>query len=79
MCIELNANPYRLDIDYSWIDYCQEKNILISINPDAHNLHGVHDITYGVHAARKGGLLKENTLTALPKDNFEKYIKNKNR
>ena len=79
VCIELNANPYRLDIDYSWIDYCQEKNILISINPDAHNLHGVHDITYGVHAARKGGLLKENTLTALPKDNFEKYIKNKNR
>ena len=68
------ANPRRLDIDYKWIDYCQEKNVLISINPDAHNLAGVHDIKYGVFAARKGGLLKENTLNTLTKDNFTKYL-----
>ncbi len=79
VCIELNANPYRLDIDYSWIGYCQEKNVLISVNPDAHNLRGVHDIKYGVIAARKGGLLKENTLNSLTKDNFERRINNKNR
>jgi DNA polymerase (family 10) len=79
VCIELNANPYRLDIDYSWIDYCQEKNVLISVNPDAHNLRGVHDIKYGIIAARKGGLLKENTLNSLTKDNFERRINNKNR
>lgn len=78
VCIELNANPYRLDIDYSWIQYCQEKNVLVSVNPDAHNLRGIHDIQYGIHAARKGGLLKSFTLNALTKDNFEKYLKNKN-
>ncbi len=77
VCIELNANPYRLDIDHIWIDYCREKNVMVSINPDAHNLRGVHDIKYGVNAARKGGLLKENTLTALTKDNFETFINNK--
>jgi len=77
--IELNANPYRLDIDYRWLDYCQEKKVPVSINPDAHNLIGVHDIKYGVFAARKGGLLRENTLNALTKDNFEKYINSKNR
>ena len=74
----MNANPYRLDIDYSWIQYCQEKNVLVSVNPDAHNLRGIHDIQYGIHAARKGGLLKDFTLNALTKDNFEKYLKNKN-
>lgn len=79
VCIELNANPYRLDIDYSWIHSCQEKGVLVSVNPDAHNLRGVHDIQYGIHAARKGGLLKENTLNALSKDNFENYLKNKGR
>ena len=79
VCIELNANPYRLDIDYKWLDYCQEKKVPVSINPDAHNLRGVHDIKYGVFAARKGGLLRENTLNALTKDNFEKYINSKNR
>lgn len=79
VCIELNANPYRLDIDYSWIYYCQEKNVKISINPDAHNLCGVHDIKYGVQAARKGGLLKQNTLNILTKNNFEQYILDKNK
>ncbi len=79
VCIELNANPYRLDIDYSWISYCQEKNVLISINPDAHNLRGVHDIRYGIYAAQKGGLLQQNTLNALTKDNFERYLQHKNR
>lgn len=79
VCIELNANPYRLDIDYRWINYCQQKGVWISINPDAHNLHGMHDIRYGVWAARKGGLLKQNTLNALTKDNFEKYLAGKTR
>lgn len=79
VCIELNANPYRLDIDYTWIEYCQEKNVQISINPDAHNLRGVHDIKYGVYAARKGGLLKQNTLNTLSKDNFEQFIFAKNK
>lgn len=79
VCIELNANPYRLDIDYKWINYCQEKQVLISINPDAHHLQGIHDIRYGVYVAKKGGLLKQNTLNALSKDNFEKYLNHKNR
>lgn len=77
VCIELNANPYRLDIDYQWIQYCQEKGVPISINPDAHNLRGVQDIKYGVYAARKGGLLKSNTLNTLTNDNFEKYLQGK--
>ncbi|MEZ5025144.1 MAG: helix-hairpin-helix domain-containing protein [Chitinophagales bacterium] len=79
VCIELNANPYRLDIDYSWLQYCQEKNVLISINPDAHNLRGVHDIRYGVYAAAKGGLLKQHTLNTLTKDNFERYLQSQKR
>ena len=79
VCIELNANPYRLDIDYHWLDYCQEKGVLVSINPDAHNLRGVHDIQYGVNAAKKGGLLKQNTLNTLNKDNFEIYLQQQKR
>lgn len=54
--IELNANPYRLDIDWTWIPYAMEKGVPISINPDAHSTGGIDDIKYGVSAARKGGL-----------------------
>ncbi len=57
--IEMNANPVRLDLDYTWISYAMEKGVKISINPDAHSTKGIHDIKYGVLAARKGGLTKE--------------------
>lgn len=54
--LELNANPYRLDLDWRWIPYALEKGVKISINPDAHAMSGIDDIHYGVLAARKGGL-----------------------
>ena len=63
--IELNAHPYRLDIDWRWIPYCMEKGVKISINPDAHHKEGFHDMYFGVCAARKGMLTKEACLNAL--------------
>ena len=62
--IELNAHPYRLDIDWRWIPYCLEKGVKISINPDAHHLLGLHDMYYGVCVARKGLLDKANCLNS---------------
>ena len=41
VAIEINANPLRLDIDWKWIPYAMEKGLMISINPDAHNLKGI--------------------------------------
>jgi DNA polymerase (family 10) len=66
VAIELNANPYRLDIDWRWIPYCLEKGVMISINPDAHHKQGLHDMYYGVCAARKGMLPASACLNALP-------------
>ena len=63
--IELNAHPYRLDIDWRWIPYCLNKGVMISINPDAHHKEGYHDMYYGVCAARKGILFKEMCLNSL--------------
>ena len=64
VAIEINAHPRRLDIDWRWIDYAMEKNVLLSINPDAHYLEGYNDIKYGVLAAQKGGLTKEKNLSS---------------
>jgi DNA polymerase (family 10) len=55
--IELNANPYRLDIDWRLIHSCTDKGVMISINPDAHSIAGLDDIKYGIYVAQKG-LLK---------------------
>jgi DNA polymerase (family 10) len=54
--IELNSNPQRLDLDYSWLEYCMQKNVQISINPDAHSIGQLEYLKYGVLMARKGGL-----------------------
>ena len=72
--LEVNANPYRLDLDWRWIPYALEKGVMISINPDAHRMEGYADMYYGVCAARKGGLTKENTFNALPLDKLLKEL-----
>ena len=72
--IELNANPLRLDLDATWIPYALERGVKIAINPDAHNLNGVHDIHYGVLAARKGLLTAKQCLNTLSVQEFEQFI-----
>jgi DNA polymerase (family 10) len=72
--IELNANPNRLDIDWTWIPYCMEKGVMISINPDAHKMEGYHDMHYGTLAARKGGLTKQMTFNALSLEEIGKWL-----
>lgn len=72
--IELNAHPRRLDIDWRWIGYALEKNVLISINPDAHSIDGFSDCRYGVLVAQKAGLTKEQNLSSFSLEAFEKFI-----
>lgn len=72
--IELNAHPYRLDIDWRWIPYCIEKGVRISINPDAHQREGLLDMKYGTLTARKGLLNKENCFNALSLNEIETYF-----
>jgi DNA polymerase (family 10) len=63
--IELNASPYRLDLDWRYIYEAMDKGLFVSINPDAHSIAGLQDMEWGVKVGRKGGLLKELTLNAL--------------
>ncbi|MGK0363792.1 MAG: DNA polymerase (family 10) [Saprospiraceae bacterium] len=72
--IELNANPYRLDLDWTWIPYALEKGVKISVNPDAHSMGGIHDIRYGTLSARKGGLTKEMCFNSMGLVEMEKYL-----
>ncbi len=73
--LEINANPLRLDLDWRHIQYALEKNVLLSINPDAHNTAGYHHMHYGVCVARKGGLTKDMTLNALSLSEIETFLR----
>jgi DNA polymerase (family 10) len=66
--IEINANPWRLDLDWRLIYQAMEKGCLFSINPDAHKIEGISDMQYGVHVARKAGLLKDRVINSFELD-----------
>ena len=77
VAIELNAHPRRLDVDWRFINAALEKNVLISINPDAHNIEGFDDCRYGVLVAQKTLLTKEQNLSSFSLQQFELFLKNK--
>ncbi len=75
--IEINANPQRLDMKWEWVSYALQKNLLLSINPDAHSTGEFKNIKYGVLVAQKGGLTKENNLSSFNLQQMETFIYNR--
>ncbi|MBK9401880.1 MAG: DNA polymerase/3'-5' exonuclease PolX [Bacteroidetes bacterium] len=75
--VELNAHPYRLDLDWRWIDYAVQLGLKISINPDAHSIEGYGDMYYGVAVARKGFLSVQDTFNSLSLEEITEWFKKK--
>jgi DNA polymerase (family X) len=73
--IEINANPFRLDLDWRWHKYALDQGVWLSINPDAHRKEGFLDMHYGILAARKGGLYKERCLNSLSLHEIDDFFK----
>ncbi len=72
--IEINANPWRLDLDWRWVHYALESGVKLSVNPDAHAMEGYHDMRYGVLIGRKGGLTKDMTFNSLSLAEMDSYF-----
>ena len=77
--IEINAHPKRLDMRWQWIHYALDKKVLLSINPDAHSTMEFGHLKYGVLAAQKGMLTKEQNLSSFSREAFEAYLKQLNK
>jgi DNA polymerase (family X) len=66
VAIELNANPWRLDMDWRHWRRAAERGLMCAINPDAHDTGGLTYVVHGVVAARKGWLTREAVLNTRP-------------
>jgi DNA polymerase (family 10) len=75
VAIEINANPWRLDMDWRWCERALELGCLFSINPDAHSTEEIDNIRWGVLMARKGAVPKDRVLNALGLREFRAYLK----
>jgi len=66
VAIELNANPFRLDMDWRLWRRGAERGLECSINPDAHGTDQLAYVRAGINSARKGWLQRENVINTLP-------------
>lgn len=73
--IELNASAWRLDMDWRWWRLAKEKGVKCSINPDAHTTQGLEAVLFGVRAARKGWLTRNDVVNCLPLGQIEGALK----
>lgn len=64
--LEINASPYRLDLDWRWCRQAQTAGVMLAINPDAHSTEELAVVSYGVGIARKGWLEAEDILNTRP-------------
>ena len=60
--IELNANPWRLDLDWRWWHKARDLGVLCCINPDAHKTSHLRFLDFGVTLARKGWLRPQDVI-----------------
>jgi DNA polymerase (family 10) len=74
VAVEINANPWRLDLDWRWHRRALELGCMMSINPDAHSTSEIHLTHWGVEMARQGGVSKSRVLNCLNLDDITKYL-----
>ncbi len=72
--LELNAHPRRLDMDWRYIESAIEKDVLISINPDAHEVDGFDDCKYGVLVAQKAGCRASQNLSSFSLQEMMEFV-----
>ncbi len=75
--IELNASPWRLDMDWRLWRRAAERGLLGSINPDAHETTGLEHVRAGVNAARKGWLGREQVFNTRTLPEVKAWLKSR--
>jgi DNA polymerase (family 10) len=77
--VEINAHPWRLDLDWRWHQAALEFGCMMSINPDAHSVPELDHMHWGVEMARKGGVPADRVLNAMTLPEITRYLRKKRR
>lgn len=74
VAIEVNGDPYRLDMEARWIKLARKRGIKFVISTDAHGIRDLQNLKYGIHMARRGGLSRSEVLNTLSVDRFREAV-----
>ena len=73
--IEVNGDPFRLDMEPRWIREARKRKIKFVISVDAHSTGALNNLKYGVGIARRGWVRRAEVLNTLPVKAFQKAVK----
>jgi len=73
--IEINCNPWRLDLSWHHARRARSLGLTLAVNPDAHTLRDFDFMRHGVTMARKAGLSSKNLLNSLDADTFLAWVR----
>lgn len=75
--LELNANPYRLDLCMEHLEMAARASVPIAINTDAHAIDQLRFMEVGTKYAQKAWLKKENIVNTWSLKDFMTYLQKK--
>ncbi len=73
--IEVNGDPYRLDMEPFWLRKARERGIKFIISTDAHATSDLDNLPFGIHLARRAGITRDEVLNAMPVDQFRMAVR----
>lgn len=73
--VEINGDPYRLDMEPRWVREARKRKIKFVISVDAHSMNALHNVKYGVGIARRGWVRKSEVLNTLGVKAFQKAVR----
>jgi DNA polymerase (family 10) len=75
--MEINSNPYRLDLDWRYMKQAKEAGCKFVICPDAHGINEIRGVIYGIDIARKGWLTADDIINTRSFDGFISRIRSR--
>ncbi|MFQ6034635.1 MAG: DNA polymerase/3'-5' exonuclease PolX [Sedimentisphaerales bacterium] len=75
--LEVNANPYRLDLKDTHCKMAIEAGVKLALGTDAHSIEGLGLMGFGVATAARGWATKANVLNALSPTKIKSWVKSK--
>lgn len=73
--IEINGDPYRLDLAPDLVRLARQRGIKFIISTDAHATRDYRNLRFGIHMGRRAGLEKSEVLNTLPPEKFKAAVR----
>jgi len=73
--VEINGDPYRLDMEPRWVREARKRKIKFLISVDAHSVGAMNNLRYGVAMARRGWVRRGEVLNTLTPAAFKKAVR----